>query len=228
VTPTRIPLFPLGTVLFPGVVLPLHVFEPRYRALVRALMVDGGDREFGVVAIRQGWEVGEGGVRALHDVGCTAELRQVTPYDDGRYDIVSIGRRRFRLHDIAPSGEPYLSGSVEWLGEGGGDPAEPALLARSVGELFLACRQLLRDRDPATAGPDGDYPLPDDPQLVANLVAAASPFTLDDRQSLLAAPSTTDRLRRELQLLKREVRMLSRLRAVPVPLAELRVPMGPN
>jgi Lon protease-like protein len=226
----RIPLFPLGTVLFPGVVLPLHVFEPRYRALVRALMVDGGEREFGVVAIRQGWEVGEDGVRALHDVGCTAELRQVTPYDDGRYDIVSVGRRRFQLHDIDPGGDPYLSGSVAWLGEGDDDrdPALLSLLARSVGELFLACRQLLRERDPATAGPDGDYPLPDDPQLVANLVAAAAPFTLDDRQSLLAAPSTTDRLRRELQLLKREVTMLSRLRAVPVPLAELRVPMCPN
>jgi len=244
---STIPLFPLGTVLFPGVLLPLHVFEPRYRALVRRLMAseDRWSREFGVVGIRQGWEVGADGARALYDVGCTAELRQVTPYDDGRFDIISVGRRRFRLHDVDPWAQPYLCGSVEWLPESPGDPGEPELLARSVGELFLRCRQLLRAYEPATDGAPADgeepedppqpdqperdrYALPEDPQLVSHLVATAAPFTLDDRQSLLAATNTTDRLRRELRLLKREVTMLTRLRAVPVPLAELRVPMGPN
>jgi Lon protease-like protein len=237
---SSIPLFPLGTVLFPGVVLPLHVFEPRYRALVRRLMTadDRAGREFGVVGIRQGWEIGADGVEALYDVGCTAELRQVTPYDDGRFDIVSVGRRRFRLDEVDAAGEPYLCGSVEWLADSPSEVGEPELLARSVGELFLRCRRLLRayepvvpaDDEPAAAPVDADYgyTLPDDPQLVSHLVATAAPFTLDERQSLLAAASTTDRLRQELRLLKREVTMLSRLRAVPVPLAELRVPMGPN
>ena len=74
-----LPLFPLGhTVLFPGVVLPLHVFEERYRELVRTLveLPEGARRRFVVVAIRQGWEVGEDAVSALHDVGCAAELRR--------------------------------------------------------------------------------------------------------------------------------------------------------
>jgi Lon protease-like protein len=229
---TAIPLFPLGTVLFPGVVLPLHIFEPRYRALVRRLMASE-DREFGVIGIRQGWEVGADGARALYDVGCTAELRQVTPHEDGRFDIVSVGRRRFRLHEVDTATAPYLCGTVEWLPEPAGDGGEQEVLARSVGELFLRCRRLLRAYDPPAeaealeAGPDR-YVLPDDPALVSNLVATAAPFTLDDRQRLLVAENTADRLRHELRLLKREVTMLSRLRAVPVPLAELRVPMGLN
>lgn len=238
---STIPLFPLGTVLFPGVLLPLHVFEPRYRTLVRQLMAsqDRRSREFGVVGIRQGWEVGADGARALYDVGCTAELRQVTPYEDGRFDIISVGRRRFRLHGVESGAQPYLCGAVEWLPDSPGEPGEPQVLARSVGELFLRCRQLLRAYEPAPEGHSGEdadgsaaepdaYALPEDPRLMSHLVATAAPFTLDDRQTLLAATDTTDRLRRELRLLKREVTMLTRLRAVPVPLAELRVPMGPN
>lgn len=225
--PNSIPLFPLGTVLFPGVVLPLHIFEPRYRSLVRDLMAADGPtgREFGIVAIRQGWEVGVDSARALHSVGCTAELRQVTPYGDGRFDIISIGRRRFHLTDVDAGTEPYLCGSVDWLTDEPTGGSEQELLVRSVGELFLTCKRLLSAYE---AGDETHHELPDAPKLVANLVAATAPFTLDDRQSLLAAPTVTDQLRLELRLLKREVTMLTRLRAVPVPLAELRVPMGPN
>ncbi len=74
-----IPLFPLGTVLFPGVVLPLHIFEPRYRLLVRELMHPSNRPEFGVVAIRQGTETGQNGASELYGIGCAAALRQVTP-----------------------------------------------------------------------------------------------------------------------------------------------------
>jgi Lon protease-like protein len=237
--PCVIPLFPLGTVLFPGVVLPLHIFEPRYRLLVRRLMAPGEhtSREFGVVGIRQGWEVGADGASAMYDIGCTAELRQVTPYDDGRFDIIAVGRRRFRLHGIDSGVEPYLCGNVEWLPEVGSERCEAELLARSVGELFLRCRRMLRvyeEAGPSDGPAEGERPagraftLPDDPLLVSHLVASSAPFALDDRQSLLANSCTTDRLRQELRLLKREVTMLSQLRAVPVPLAELRVPMGLN
>src|SRR5215831_15157203 len=96
------PLFPLGTVLFPGLVLPLHIFEERYRQLVRELIQRPDDvpKRFGVVAIREGREVGPDGIRALHEVGCAAELRAVEPYDDGRFDIVTTGSHRFRLTAI--------------------------------------------------------------------------------------------------------------------------------
>ena len=105
------PIFPLGTVLYPGLLLPLHIFEERYRRLVRDLVSvpDDADRRFGVVAIREGREVGSDGVRALHGVGCTAELRQVEAYEDGRFDIVTVGTTRFRLISLDPS-MPYLNG----------------------------------------------------------------------------------------------------------------------
>ena len=133
-----LPLFPLSqTVLFPGVALPLHVFEERYRELVRTLLArQDGPRRFGVVAIRQGWEVGPDAVRALHGVGCAAELRRVSRYPDGRYDIVTVGTARFRLLGMARGALPYLVGEVEWLPAADPPDAEAALLAGHVRVLF--------------------------------------------------------------------------------------------
>jgi Lon protease-like protein len=117
-----IPLFPLGTPLFPGVVLPLQIFEPRYRRLMRDLMAlpeSGDGRFFGVVAIRQGWEVEQvAPAAALYDIGCTARLQAVRQQPDGGFRIVTVGGDRFRLLDVIVGEEPpYLQGEVEWLAE---------------------------------------------------------------------------------------------------------------
>lgn len=117
-----IPLFPLGTPLFPGVVLPLQVFEPRYRRLMAdliALPADSDRRRFGVVAIRQGWEVERvAPAEALYDVGCTAALRAVAAQPDGGYQVVTVGADRFRLLDVLVADDPpYLRARVEWLDE---------------------------------------------------------------------------------------------------------------
>jgi Lon protease-like protein len=117
-----IPLFPLGSPLFPGTVLPLVIFEPRYRRLVRDLLAQpaGSDRRFfGVVAIRQGWEVEQvSPAEALYDVGCTARLQGVREDSDGRFRIVTVGAERFRLLDVVVGDEPpYLQGEVEWLAD---------------------------------------------------------------------------------------------------------------
>ncbi|WP_448639986.1 LON peptidase substrate-binding domain-containing protein [Geodermatophilus sp. URMC 63] len=117
-----IPLFPLGSPLFPGIVLPLHVFEPRYRALVRdlqALPEGSGRRFFGVVAIRQGWEVERvAPAEALYDVGCSAVLQTVRPQPDGGFQVVTVGGDRFRLLDVVVGEDPpYLRAEVEWLSE---------------------------------------------------------------------------------------------------------------
>jgi uncharacterized protein len=117
-----IPLFPLSTPLFPGVVLPLNIFEPRYRRLVRDLVAlpDSDEaRSFGVVAIRQGWEVEQvAPAEALYDVGCTARLQVVRPQPDGGFQIVTVGGDRFRLLDVVVGEDPpYLQGEVEWLAE---------------------------------------------------------------------------------------------------------------
>jgi uncharacterized protein len=116
-----IPLFPLGTPLFPGVLLPLQVFEPRYRRLVRDLMAlpEGADRSFGVVAIRQGWEVERvAPAEALYDVGCTARVQAVRPQPDGGFRIVTVGGDRFRMVELLVTEDPpYLRAEVEWLAE---------------------------------------------------------------------------------------------------------------
>src|SRR6266851_7483112 len=109
-----LPLFPLGTVLFPGLLLPLHIFEDRYRQLVRDLLDGPKPAQFGVIAIRKGRETGIDGVSALHDIGCTATLREVTAHDDGRFELVTVGTRRFRLLALDDSG-PYLRGRIELL-----------------------------------------------------------------------------------------------------------------
>ena len=117
-----IPLFPLGSPLFPGVVLPLQVFEPRYRRLVADLVAlpAGSDRRFfGVVAIRQGWEVERiAPAEALYDIGCVARLQMVRPQSDGGFRVVTVGGERFRLRDVVVGEDPpYLQGEVEWLAD---------------------------------------------------------------------------------------------------------------
>jgi len=220
----RLPLFPLGTVLYPGLLLPLHVFEERYRMLVRDL-VDGPEsaQRFGVVAIREGREVGTDGIdgiRALHPVGCVARLRQVEAYDDGRYDIVATGAQRFRLGRLETS-RPYLQADVDLLPEPAG--AEAPVLARSVAELFNAYRSAL------TGGSDdgADGQLPVDPLVLSYLVSAAAILDLADKQTLLEAPDTTGRLRLALAILRREVAMLRLLPSLPA--VDLpRTPVSPN
>src|SRR5215471_3319432 len=132
-----VPLFPLGTVLFPGLLLPLHIFEDRYRQLVRDLTDGPEPRQFGVIAIRQGRETGVDGIQALHEIGCTATLRQVKPLDDGRYDVVTVGARRFRLAGLDDS-RPYLRGQVDLLTEEAGDEAAAAQAVRVVRDGFRA------------------------------------------------------------------------------------------
>ena len=124
-----LPLFPLSTVLFPGMRLPLHIFEERYRLLAADLQAQPEPRRFGVIAIRKGREVGADGVTALHEVGCVAEVRQIAPHPDGRFDLATVGTERFRLLRVDDS-LPYFQGEVELLPEeelpgdaAAGDPA---------------------------------------------------------------------------------------------------------
>ncbi len=206
--PVRLPLFPLGTVLVPGLVLPLHIFEPRYRLLVEALtsLPEDAPKQFGVVAIRSGREVGVHGVSALHPVGCTADLREVTPYSDGQFDIVTVGESRFRLVEIdTGAGTPYLTGVVEFLPEpDGGD--DVGRLAEAVTAQFAGYRERLGVQV---------NELPDDPRVVSYLIAAAVVLPLHERQALLEEASTSGRLLAELALLRRERALIKAFRSLP-------------
>jgi len=210
----RLPLFPLGLVLLPGLLLPLHVFEERYRVLVRDLLeLPEQQQRFGVVAIREGREVGADGVTALHEVGCVAQLRRVETYEDGRYDLVTTGADRFRLTGLDTSG-PYLVGEVEWLPDDMGPAQEAPLLDSAV-------RAALRDYLAAlgqASGEDVELPeLPSSSLVLGYLVAATVLLDLDDRQALLAAVDGATRLRAELSVLRREGTLLRVLRAAPSP-----------
>ncbi|BCJ34975.1 peptidase [Actinocatenispora thailandica] len=229
-----IPLFPLGTVLFPGVVLPLHIFEPRYRALVKHLTQQPAerDREFGVVAIRRGTETGDHDGTTLYEVGCSAELRQVTSHPDGRYDVVAVGRRRFAVVAVDTDSAPYLRASVDWLPERS-DPAELRQAETLVPSVLAAFRRYLRELA-HVAGPDAVSPeaaqdqLPDDPAVLSHLVAASASLSVADRQRLLAEPDAAHRLRGELGLLRRETSLVAALSAVPAALTDFQVPAGVN
>jgi Lon protease-like protein len=209
----RLPLFPLGTVLFPGLVLPLHIFEERYRRLVRELrkLPEGPQRRFGVVAIRQGHEVGESGARALYEIGCTAEVHTIHELPEGRFQIVASGTRRFRLHEV-DTVEAYPCGEVEFLPDvAGADAQVPAL---AVNALFLAYQHALRGlrRDDDA---EGVPTLPSDPLVLSYLVAAAMVLDLPEKQTLLAQTDAAARLRAESVLLRRENHLIPTLRSLP-------------
>jgi Lon protease-like protein len=220
--PSRLALFPLSAVLLPHEHLPLHVFEDRYRVLVRELLaLPEADRVFGVVCIRSGREVGADGVRALHDVGCSARLVRARTHDDGRFDIVTTGERRFALRGLEHD-RPYLVGTVDWLDEAAGN-GEPAALDTAVRTSYDAYVAALRE-----AGADvPPVALPNAPAALSYAVAGSMVLDLGARQALLAAPDVCARLRDERMLLRREARLIGELHAVPAP-DLTRVPLGFN
>jgi uncharacterized protein len=206
-----LPLFPLGTVLFPGLVLPLHIFEERYRQLVRDLLDGPVPRRFGVIAIREGRETGIDGVSALFEVGCVAVIREVTALQDGRYELITVGTDRFWLNTFDRS-KPYLLGEIELLDEPIGDETETKLAVGAVQRGFRGYLDVLAERGSATISvPE----LPDEPILLSYLVAASVIIELPERQRLLAEPDALRRLTAERALLAKETAILRSLGSTP-------------
>jgi Lon protease-like protein len=140
----EIPLFPLHTVLCPGVVLPLHVFEDRYRALVRHCVETGGP--FGIVLIRAGREVGPTSGQRLASIGTVVEIREAGRYIDGRYDLLVAGTGRFAIETVDAASAPYLVGDVTILDEDVGDEDVATSLASAAIERFVDYLSLARAR----------------------------------------------------------------------------------
>lgn len=217
--PETLPLFPLGTVLLPGASLPLHIFEPRYRQLTVDLVTGAvPHREFGVVAVREGWTPDDDGLAGLHEIGCTATLHDVRRLPDGRFDVVTRGARRFRLLDLDAESKPYLIGTVEFLPDE--EPPDPPVEAELTRMLTAAARAAHR-RYCTTAWQTGDWdePEPDvEPGTLPHVLAADCLLPIDDRQRLLEQTSPVERLRMVRLLLARETALLAQLRAVPAPI----------
>ncbi len=223
-----IPLFPLGTVLLPGASLPLHVFEPRYRQLTTDLVTGAvAGRSFGVVAVRPGWNATDGDVQALHPVGCSARLKEVRRLPDGRFDIVTVGDRRFRMLGVNTVAAPYLMATVEWLPDVQAAAADardlvPALAHAARGAHRSYCAVAWKRADWDAPGRDVD------PALLAHLLAADCLLPLEDRQLLLEETSCVRRLRLVRTMVVRETEILRTLRAVPVPVDQFLAPLCLN
>ena len=218
-----LPLFPLGAVLYPGMLLPLHIFEERYRQLVRDLLDGPEPRRFGVIAIRKGRETGVDGVQSLYEIGCTATLRRVEEHEDGRFDLVTVGTQRFRLLALDQT-QPYLQGEVEMFADEVVDQAAAAPLARAVQGAFRGYLDALTEWGGATVRVED---LPAEPALLSFIVAAAMVIDLADRQALLDEPDTLRRLATERAMLARETAMLRTTTSRPAP--DLRyAPYNPN
>ncbi|MFI6346899.1 LON peptidase substrate-binding domain-containing protein [Streptomyces sp. NPDC050560] len=233
-TTVRLPLFPLNSVLFPGLVLPLNVFEERYRAMMRELLKtpEGEPRRFAVVAIRDGHEVapsapgmpdstsredrgptagfGDDPAAAFHAVGCTAEAATVRERPDGSFEVLATGTTRVRLRSVDASGS-FLTAELEELAEEPGD--EAGALAEGVLRAFRSYQKRLagaRERSLSTG-----TELPDDPAVVSYLVAAAAMLDTPTKQRLLQAPDTASRLRDELRVLRAETAVIRHLPSLP-------------
>ena len=222
-----LPLFPLGTVLLPGASFPLHIFEQRYRQLIADLMTGAvPGRSFGVVAIKQGHEVGDLHDVRLHEIGCTAVLHEAQRLPDGRFDVVTCGERRFRLTDVDSSSAPYLVGIVEFVPDDEPRDDQRALLpllaaaARDAHRYY--CRTAWRSEDWREPAYDVE------PQALAHLLASDCLLALEDRQGLLEETRPADRLRLVRLMLCREAEFLRELRAVPVPFTQFAIETSRN
>ena len=214
--PEQLPIFPLNTVMFPGVSVPLHVFEDRYRALVHHLLTisDKSMRLFGIVAIREGYEVGQHGVQSLHRVGCVVQMTSVEPYEDGRFDIEVVGRQRMQVHryeglEVAGS---YLVGEVETLSE---RTAKGVDLAQEAGRTLDTFEEYRRRLSEMRGGAVLDGDLPNDPEYLSYSLAATCLLTLQDRQDLLEAETPLDRLVMLRHALISEMRAMRAIPSLP-------------
>ncbi|MFP1623854.1 LON peptidase substrate-binding domain-containing protein [Streptomyces sp. 5K101] len=234
-TTARLPLFPLNSVLFPGLVLPLNVFEERYRAMMRELLKTEEDepRRFAVVAIRDGREVaqtapgmpdptavvergpaagfGSDPIQAFHRVGCVADAATIREREDGSFEVLATGTTRVRLLSVDASG-PFLTAEVEDVPEKPGDGA--GALAEGVLRAFRTYQQRLAGARERTLSTGAE--LPDEPSVVSYLVAAAAVLDTPTKQRLLQAPDTATRLREELKLLRAETAVLRALPSLPM------------
>jgi uncharacterized protein len=195
-----LPMFPLGTVLVPSAGLPLHVFEPRYRTMVRDCL--DGDGEFGVVLIERGSEVGGDDVRS--DVGTAARIVEASELPDGRWALIAVGVRRIRVHAWLPD-DPYPRAEVVDWPDAPPGPRHGALLEATT---TLLRRALALSVEAGDAAAPATIELDEDPLLAAYQAVAVAPLGPLDRHTLLCAASPEERLGALGALLRERIEVL--------------------
>jgi Lon protease-like protein len=201
------PMFPLGTVLFPHALLPLRVFEPRYRLMTERVL--RGDGEFGVVLIERGSEVGGGDTR-FH-VGTVARIVRAQQLADGGYALATVGIRRLRVERWLPD-DPYPRAEVAELDEPAGPDPVPA--AADATEVRLRARALNSLADVVALYRGAEVPIPDLPVIAdapdqaSYEMAALAPIGPLDAQRVLEAVGLRDRLALLADMLDEHAEML--------------------
>ena len=198
-----LPLFPLNTVLFPGMILPLHIFEERYKLMVERCVEE--ERPFGVLLIREGKEVGETAVP--YTVGTTTLIASVTRADGGRMNIITIGLERFRLQALRHD-RPYLVGDAEPFPLTGGDTKQAHA---QVGPIRALLQQYLSLLDQAQGHSIEIEDVPTDPRTLALLVAITLQLPMSEKQGLLAQPDVVRMLSVERAIMNREQLLLNHI-----------------
>lgn len=206
----RLPMFPLNSVLFPGMSIPLHVFEDRYRALVHHLLriEDPTDRVFGSVGIREGYEVGDHGGQSVYRTGVRVRLTEVESHPDGTFSVVGVGLDRIEIERVDPSG-PFPVADAREVPEATSQ-VSPEVLEQARA-TFTAYRVAMADlaTDPFTGT------LPQDPGVLSWALAACAPLPMSERQSLLEAEDAGDRLALVTRLLRTELRAMNVIPSLP-------------
>lgn len=213
-----LPLFPLHLVLFPGQILPLHIFEPRYRLMVNRCIEQR--RPFGVVLLREDtldWRDYQNDVALPHEVGTTAHIRQVEQLPDGRLNIITVGMHRFRVRKLRFD-QPFLQGEVESfpLAQAEDDISAHREIS-SVRRLLRSYMEILAQVTDIEAGLDE---IPSDPRTLAFLTASILQIPWDDKQALLDVPEVSSLLESERLLLRREGMLLRFMQATEARLEE--------
>jgi Lon protease-like protein len=197
----ELPLFPLNTVLFPGQMLPLHIFEDRYRLMIRRCLAE--DLPFGVVLIKRGSEVGA--EAEPYEVGTTARILKSSHQPDGTMDVVTIGQERFCIHQLIHD-QPYLRGEVRTLPDP--EPADSdavAALADRVRESVSQYIGLIAEAAGLHIQVDA---MPEAPQQLGYLAGVAMQIDNREKQGILAKSSLQEILASEVHLLNRENALL--------------------
>jgi Lon protease-like protein len=193
-------LFPLNLVLFPGMQLPLHIFEPRYRQMVDVCLRES--RPFGVTLIRSGAEVG--GPADPHPIGTFAMISRAERLSAGRMNIEVVGQERFRIRELHHD-QPYLTGTVDDYPLLCGDPAQAVLAAKAMIPWLTRYLALLGE---AAKLPVDARRLPQDPQAMAYLAAIVAQIPMNEKQTLLTMSTDVEMLVRERALYRREVGLI--------------------
>ncbi|MDQ3930414.1 MAG: LON peptidase substrate-binding domain-containing protein [Chloroflexota bacterium] len=204
----NVPLFPLSTALFPRMPLPLHIFEERYKEMIRDLRLWGN--RFCVALIREGTEVGDHADPYM--VGCLAELVNLRPLADEKYNLVAMGVERVRILSIDSVSKSYLIGEVElWPDEG--SQADAPLVARAS-RLFMEYAGYLMD---LSGDRLGEFTLPAEPDTLSYVLATALQIASPERQRLLEMPGCAQRLKAEVRIMQAEMPVLHALVKSPRP-----------